>query len=202
MTRSFGVAHVLVLGSFAALACGGAGRDLSEARGEQQGGSVNGDASAVSSDGGDASGAQAPPVMSAVPSPSLAAPVAGVSKLARLPNGDTLTIPIDYQLVERQGIDSIVGVLLDASGTKLCSYDIGAFGVNLDERTGTRDQSANQVFFYSEEPPGEDGFAGIWQATFRERGPVAFTCQYTLTRAEFLGLMRTYTASSEAPFGG
>jgi hypothetical protein len=201
MTRMFGVAHVLVLGSFAVVACGGVGRDLSEARAEQQGATVNGEANAVSSDGDHtSSGTETPPVMSAVP--ALAEPVAGVSKRAKLPNGDTLTIPLDDQLVERQGIDSIVGVLLDASGTQLCLYDIGPFGVNLDERTGTRDQSANQVFFYSEEPPGADGFAGIWQATFRERGPVAFTCQYTLTRAEFLGLMRTYMASSEPPFGG
>jgi hypothetical protein len=148
--------------------------------------------------------AAADPMPGADPSPAvvdLGAPVDGVSKRVKLQNGDTLTIAIDQDLVQLQGTDSQIGELRDAAGSRLCSYDIGPYGALVSKTLGAREESVNQVFYYWPRVIGGEGDEGAWEATFYERGPTAFYCRLTLSAAEFLGLMRTYT-SSTAPIGG
>lgn len=188
--------------SIVAIACGSAARDNPTTNDEQEQGAESDDTAATD---------ETPPADDdssndssrddAEQRAAAAAPIAGVSKLATLPNRDTLTIPIDHELVQRQGTDSLVGELLDAAGERVCYYDIGAFSISITETNGTRDQAVNEVFYYRQEP-GSEGAADAWQARFNERGPAFIECTSPLTRDEFLGLLRTYTATSPSPWRG
>lgn len=154
--------------------------------------------------GGHEAGDAEPPLSRLGPTP-----VSGFSRSVQLPNGDAMIIPIDYELIVTWSIDSSTGVLEDPKGNPMGYYDIGSaagtrvgpelqgadaalFGV----RTGTEEQSVNQVFYYlsNEGTPDEPGG---WVATFAERGPANFWGEPVLSREEFLGWMRTYTSSGE-----
>jgi hypothetical protein len=183
-----------------ALACGSAARDADPPVDDQQTeGTESDDAAQILET---ASAAHDDPSNDAEAKAAAAAPVAGVSKLATLPNGDTLTIPIDHQHVQLGGIDSLVGELRDAAGDAVCYYDIGAFTGPITETNGTRDESVNEVFYYRQELASEEGTFSVWQARFNQRGPAFIECLLPMTRDEFLGLMRTYTATSPSPWRG
>lgn len=187
----------LYLCSIATVACGSAARDTpASSDPQEQGATQNDDTAATDDTGASDDGANDDAELRA----AAAAPVAGVSKRVTLPNRDTLTIPIDHEHVQLAGIDSLVGELRDAAGDAVCYYDIGAFSGSITN--GTREESVNEVFYYRQEPASGEGTVAAWQARFNERGPAFFYCPLPMTQDEFLGLMRTYTATSPSPWRG
>jgi hypothetical protein len=120
-----------------------------------------------------------------------ATPVDGVTKLLRLPHGDTLTVPIGYSFKPRQGTDSLVGTLSDANGRPVLDLDAcGLAGERIDEHDGTLDHGVNSPFYYGRHPESWPGLL----VTYTERGPCNFIFDASIKDEDALSLAHTYTA--------
>ncbi len=125
-----------------------------------------------------------------------AEPIEGESKLVTMPNGDTLTVPVGYELNAEQGLDSLVGQLNDDDGEAILRYDMcGLAGVQVQEGTGMRGRAVNVDFHYTRFP--ED--AGALVVTIKERGPANLVFGESVAEDAALKLARTYTAVGEMP---
>lgn len=123
-----------------------------------------------------------------------AQPVDGVSKLVVLPHGDTVTVPIAYSFKQQQGIDSLVGTLVDGPGNTVFEYDAcGQAGERINREKGAPDRAVNAEFFHGRHP---DSWPGLL-VTYPNRGPCNFIFDANISDEQALKLARTYTAADE-----
>jgi hypothetical protein len=126
--------------------------------------------------------------------PEAAQPVAGVSKLVVLPHGDTVTVPVAYSFKQQPGIDSLIGTLLDGTGSVVFEYDAcGQAGERINREIGTRDQAVNAEFFHGRH---RESWPGLL-VTYPDRGPCNFIFEAHISDEQALTLARTYTALDE-----
>ncbi len=120
-----------------------------------------------------------------------AEPVDGVSTLVAMPHGDTLTVPAGYEFVQEQGVDSLVGRLIDDAGQTVFEYDAcGLAGLRVSEDTGARGRAVNADFYYAHFPESWPGLV----VTFTERGPTNLIFDESVRDEDALSLAETYNA--------
>lgn len=121
-----------------------------------------------------------------------ATPKKGSTKLAELPNGDTLTIPEDYGFETLQGNDSLVGTLHGADGEEVFLFDgCGLWGPGVTGENGTEAAGVNVKFFYKS---GEGQTSLV--ATFASR-KTNFHFRKGVATEAALQIASTYTALGE-----
>ena len=120
-----------------------------------------------------------------------AEPVAGLTELLALPHGDTLTVPVGFQFLQFQGIDSLGGRLQDGAGRAIFDYDAcGNAGERISAANGTLDYSVNAEFFYSRHSKSWPSLL----VTFPTRGPSNLFFDEAISDEEALDLAHTLTA--------
>jgi hypothetical protein len=121
-----------------------------------------------------------------------AGPVAGVTTLVVLPHGDTLTVPFGYSFKRQQGVDSLVGTLVDGTGKRVFEYDAcGQAGERIEEPQGQVDTAVNTTFCYGRHPESWPGLL----VTYEDRGPSNFIFDPHIPDDQALKLARTLTAT-------
>lgn len=110
-----------------------------------------------------------------------------------LPNGDTVIVPAEHEFEQLQGIDTLVGRMLDAEGDVVFEFDgCGMFGPAVSEDTGEAGEAQNTTFRVL--LPEITG--GPTHVTFADR-LTNLRIEGTVSEAEALRIAQSYTAVGE-----